>query len=827
MSNLKFAETHNLVAFLEKPKESDGFEGIIDFLNASSIRYALTVNPTIYTSCIKQFWATAKAKTVNGEVQIQALVDGKKVIVTETSVRRALQLKDAEGTECLPNATIFAELERMGYENLTQKLTFYKAFFSPQWKFLIHTILQCLSAKTTAWNKFSSTMASAIICFSGRVTPLFQTMMVQAPEELGEGSETPTDPQHTLTIIQPSTSQPQNKQTRRKQRKDTKVPQPSGSIEPITDEAAKEEHVPIHSNDPLLSGEDRLKLNELMELCTNLSQRVLDLENIKTSQAAEIAKLKERVKKLEKRNKSRTPGLKRLRKVGRNARIESSDDEGLGAEEYTSKHGRKIADLNANAEVTLVDEAQVRIDDNLVFDTGVFNKQEVEVEKVVNTAEVTIASATTTTINELNLAQTLIEIKAAKPKAVTTVATTTTNAVTRPKARGVVVQEPSEFRTTTSSLQKSQLPQVNYKGKAKIIKPEKPLKRKDQILVDEEIAQRLQKELQAELEEEERLVRQKEEEDNLISSDNTQAMMEADYELAQRLQAEEQGELTIKERSKLFLELMDKRKKHFAKLRAKEIRRKPPTKAQKRNHMCNYLKNMANYKHSQLKNKSFEEIQMLFDNTMKWVDSFVPMDSEVVEGSKIQAEGSKKRTREELKSDNSKKQKIDKNVEAEVDDEAELKKHIEIVPDDEVAINDILLATMSPIIIDWKIIKEGKMGYFQIIKADGSSRRPEEAYERVLWGDRKVMFKPDVESEVWRNLQGYNVTVWKLFSSNGVHFVRFQNLHIFMLVEKKYPLTPATITKMLNKKLQTDNWNEMCYQLLKLMTKECKNLGSV
>ncbi|GKA92598.1 retrovirus-related pol polyprotein from transposon TNT 1-94 [Tanacetum coccineum] len=128
--------------------------------------YALTVNPTIYTSCIKQFWATAKAKTVNGEVQIQALVDGKKVIVTETSVRRALQLKDAEGTECLPNATIFEQLTLMGYENLTQKLTFYKDFFSPQWKFLIHTILQCISAKTTTWNEFSSTMASAIICLA-------------------------------------------------------------------------------------------------------------------------------------------------------------------------------------------------------------------------------------------------------------------------------------------------------------------------------------------------------------------------------------------------------------------------------------------------------------------------------------------------------------------------------------------------------------------------------------------------------------------------------------------------------------------------------------
>ncbi|GJS41398.1 hypothetical protein Tco_0566441 [Tanacetum coccineum] len=102
-------------------------------------------------------------KTVNGKVQLQALVDGKKIIVTKASVRRDLQLNNEEGTDCLPNASIFEELTRMGYEKLSQKLTFYKAFFCPQWKFLIHTILQCLRAKTTAWNEFSSTMASAII----------------------------------------------------------------------------------------------------------------------------------------------------------------------------------------------------------------------------------------------------------------------------------------------------------------------------------------------------------------------------------------------------------------------------------------------------------------------------------------------------------------------------------------------------------------------------------------------------------------------------------------------------------------------------------------
>ncbi|GJX52716.1 hypothetical protein Tco_0281085 [Tanacetum coccineum] len=119
--------------------------------------------------------------------------------------------------------------------------------------------------------------------FSGRVTPLFQTMMVQAQEEVGEGSEIPTDPQHTSIITQPSTSQPHKKQPRRTQRKDTEVPQPSGSTEPIADEGPNEENVPTHSNDSLLSSEDSIKLNELMELCTKLQQRVLDLEHTKTT----------------------------------------------------------------------------------------------------------------------------------------------------------------------------------------------------------------------------------------------------------------------------------------------------------------------------------------------------------------------------------------------------------------------------------------------------------------------------------------------------------------------------------------------------------------
>ncbi|GJW01603.1 putative ribonuclease H-like domain-containing protein, partial [Tanacetum coccineum] len=314
-----------------------------------------------------------KKKTVNGEVQIQDLVDKKKVIITET------------------NITL------MGYENLTQKLTFYKAFFSPQWKFLIHTILQCLNAKTTAWNEFSSTMTSAVICLAtnqkfnfskyifdnmvknleGGVKFLMYPRFVQVfldkqVEGLFKHKEIYVTPSHTkkvfanmkkqgkhfsgretplfLTMI--VQAEEQKKQSRRKQRKDTEDPQLSGPTAPVTDDTENVASIPTHSNDPLLSGEDRLKLNELMELCTNLSQRVLDLETTKTVQALEIDSLKRRVKKLKKKQRSRTYRLRRLYKVGRSARVVSSEEEGLGDQEDASKQGRKILDIDADEDIT-------------------------------------------------------------------------------------------------------------------------------------------------------------------------------------------------------------------------------------------------------------------------------------------------------------------------------------------------------------------------------------------------------------------------------------------------------------------------------------------
>ncbi|GKD42705.1 hypothetical protein Tco_1267350 [Tanacetum coccineum] len=554
------------------------------------------------------FLATAKAKTVNEERQIQALIDKKKVIITEKSVRSDLMLEYAEGTKCLPNDVIFEQL------TLTD-------------------------AKTTACNDFSSTMASAII----------------SPEDMGEDLAAPTDSHFTPIVPQPSSSKPQKKKSRRKQRKD------NGPTEPIPDEATNEEPISTPSCDPPQSGEDRLQLVELMTLCTKLQKQVLDLEEAKTAQAKEI--------------------------VGLASRVESFNDVSLGAQKDASKQGRKIVDLDADAEVTLIDETQERYDEEILV-------------------------------------------------------------VQEEACRAAIIEE----------------------------------------------------------------------------LDSIQAMIDADEQLDARLQAEEQEQFSIEEKSRMLVEMIAKRKKFFAAQRAAEQRSKPPTKNQIRNRMCTYLKNMGGYKHNQLKGRSYEEIQELFDKAYKHVSSFVPMDSEVVKSSVTRTKGSSKRAGDELESDKSKKQKIDEHVEAKKDDqeEAEMKRHIEIVKDDEVAIDAIPLATKPPVIVEYKIDKDGRMGYFKLIRADGSSKRPEEDYERVLWGDLKVMFELDIKSEVWRNLQGYKVTIWKLFDNCGVHFVKFKNLHIFMLVEKRYPITPITITNMLNKKLQADHWNEMCYQLLKLMTKQEK-----
>ncbi|GKD49844.1 hypothetical protein Tco_1278820 [Tanacetum coccineum] len=183
--------------------------------------------------------------------------------------------------------------------------------------------------------------------------------------------------------------------------------------------------------------------------------------------------------------------------------------------------------------------------------------------------------------------------------------------------------------------------------------------------------------------------------------------------------------------------------------------------------MSIYLKHMGKYKHNQLKGRSYDEIQKLFDKEMKRVNSFVAMISKAQEicGKKdessskkteIAQDSSSKRAGDELESDKSKKQKTGENKEVKVDNEAEPKMHMVIVKYDDIVTDAIPLATKSPMI---GIDREDLETLWKLVKTKHRNIRPEDEHERVLWGDLKVMFEPDIKSDVWRNLQGYKVTI--------------------------------------------------------------------
>nr|GEV24475.1 retrovirus-related Pol polyprotein from transposon TNT 1-94 [Tanacetum cinerariifolium] len=277
------------------------------------------------------FWSTTMAKTINGEAQLHAKVDGKNIIVTESSVRRDLRLADEKGIDCLPNSTIFKQIVLMGK---------------------------------------------------------------------------PT-------------------------RKDTQVPQPSGLTGSVVDEAVHKE-----LGDRLVRAATTASSLEAEQ--DSGGPRVHDLEQTKTnqkkeivSQQDEIASLKRRVKKLEKRNRSRTLGLKRLYKVVLSTKVESSsDEESLG--EDASKQERRINAIDADEDITLVSAADIEMFDIDVLggkEVFVAGQNENVVEEVVDAAQVSTATTTVTiTTKEITLAQALEALKTLKPK-----------------VKGIVFQEPERL----------------------------------------------------------------------------------------------------------------------------------------------------------------------------------------------------------------------------------------------------------------------------------------------------------------------------------------------------------------------------------------------
>nr|GEV17899.1 hypothetical protein [Tanacetum cinerariifolium] len=636
MSTPKLTETHNLVAFLKKPIESEGFEKIIDFLNASYV------------------------KNVNGKAQIQALVDKKKVIITEVSIRRNLRFEDEGGVDCLSNEVIFEQLTLMSG--------------------VMASAIICLATNQN-FNFSKYIFDNMVKHLDGVVKFLMYPRFVQVfLDNQVEGMDR-DDAVLLFPLIQRS-----------------KIP--------------NEEGVPTTSNNPLPSGEDRMQLNELIILCTNLQKQVLDLEEAKTAQAKEIASLKKRVKKLEQKKKSRTSRLKRLRKVGTAMRVESLTEASLGDQEDASKQGL----------ITLI---------KIGFSASVDVKQSVKVVK-----------------NEVNTTD-----------PVTTAGEVVTTAGQRKKR--IVMQDPSETTSSKPIYSSQKSSHTKDKGKGKMVEPEKPLKRKDQIMIDEEFAKNLEARMQAELEEEERLARLQEKETNIAfinSQDNTQAMMDADCELAM-----------------LFNNII-KWKEAFVPMNAELV---------------------------------------------KDSDKAVKDSKKAVEGGEKAKKGSSKRAGSNLEQEDAKRQRLEEENEfAKLKRCLETM----FEDDDDVTIKATPLSSKSLTIVDYKIYKEGKKSFFKIIRADARFRKtkPIDDMDNLLFQTLKTIFEHHVEDNIWKYQQGsVKVLNWKLLDSCGVYCITTKNMVYYLLVEKMYPFTRNFLHQMWNDvRLQVDYEVEMAYDLLRLIRKQ-------
>ncbi|GJS79618.1 hypothetical protein Tco_0729499 [Tanacetum coccineum] len=205
MAALKYKDDHNKIAYLGRERGCEDFTDILSYLDHSPLRYALTHDPpVVFDSLVKQFWATAVVRpNAAGSHDLVATIDGREVVVTESLIRTQLQFDDANGIFDMPINDILEGMRVIGYPT-DGTLTFLKIHLSPQWRFLVHTIMHCLSPKSGSWNQFPSSIATALICLStGRLSTLVPQLSSVFPvreptPEQQPVSQRPSSPSPTI-----------------------------------------------------------------------------------------------------------------------------------------------------------------------------------------------------------------------------------------------------------------------------------------------------------------------------------------------------------------------------------------------------------------------------------------------------------------------------------------------------------------------------------------------------------------------------------------------------------------------------------------------------
>ncbi|GJY04665.1 retrovirus-related pol polyprotein from transposon TNT 1-94 [Tanacetum coccineum] len=799
---------HNMVAFLEKSTGSVGFHQVIDFLNRSHICYALTKKPDVYISFIKQFWRSAEASTDdNGEVQITATIDGHSMSITEASLRRHLKLDDQDGITSIPNSEIFEQLALMGYHTDSDKLTFQKGAFSPQWRFLIHNILHCLSPKKTAWEQFSSNIATAVICLATNRKYNFSRMIF---EHMVSNISSP----HKFLMYPRFIQICLDMQRNQLQQHSRTYLVPSLSVKVFNN---------MKRPTKGYSGQE-----------VALFPTMLDVTEPSTSPSRITSSPSPSPEPSTQHSPDHTTAAPTQPSPTQPSLTQPTQPSPGAEHNFPTPHDLPLHAVYSHRS----DEGSLKLNELTTLVTKLSDRIRVLEDDLRKTKKI-YSSAFTKLILRVKKLESQIKTGKTRRKLGLFIQMMKMFKMILPNRGGNYLMQNSEKGSTEVSTAGATKEGVKSKGRKEKGKA---------IMTESEPNKKSKKELEQERLSFAEAIRLEEQ-----MNKEQRAQIARDEEIAKQWDKEERQRAMSEAKSTKKIDWNDP-----SVIRYHALKMKPKTIAQARRNMIKYLKNQGNYKIRDFKGMSYNEIRPIFEKVWDFNQHIEPMEhgSEKMKSTKKIEEkdaDTQKEVKEVAKESGAKRKKslprkrrIVKRLKLEEDAEKEeLKWFLDIIPREEFAEDVESLSTKYPI-VDWKTYTLTKnFMYYQIFRGDGSSKnykvlsemledfdrqdveelyrlvkerysasRPE-GYDLMLWGDLHTLFEPDEEDEIWKNQHEYNVISWSLYDFCGIHILLMQNgIAIHMLTEKKYPLSQEMISKMLKKKLEVDHESSQAFELL-------------
>ncbi|GJT43326.1 hypothetical protein Tco_0952041 [Tanacetum coccineum] len=854
----------DLMLILRGERNAD-FHKVIDFLTGCYVNYALLVSPDVIQQWIQQFWSTAKVHMINEVAHIEAKVAGKKILVSEASVRTNLMFNDEDGTNCFDNQVIWDTLRDIGYEGSLTLLSFSKPLFSPQWKYLVHTLLHCISSKSSSWDQFGTNIASALVglatnqkfnfsklifdgmlrnlkdskpflmyprfiqlflnkqlegitkphnflptvvlppkvftfmskCspkFSGKLTPLTPHMLEVATAERTEHSL------HTEEFDITTSSHHSD---------DSSAGEKAASPSPVASErpASPNDYTP--TDEVQTSGGDEGNLD-----LYGLTREVLGLKKQNTKQAAQILRLKTKIKILVKNVKPLIAEYKSFVKINATLSKKKKLKKAHKKKSSSFKQGRKKVSVESTGlnevDVNSGDSQMMDVDDNISAEVheGTAEVHEGTAQVNEGTAQVNEGTAEvhegTAEVHEGTAQVNKGTAEVNEGTAEVNESTAGANLSTKPSTKEVKDEAgPSTFQdesdefiqddtliddilvnitrprrgagiTILGNIPEQERPEsptliLDPKDKGKGIMKEEPKKKKltlqqlraAETTNDEEVARKVA----AEWEEEEERKR-------LAGLERLQAELEDNEMIDAEVQRIERENFTEEQKAKFLVETIAAQRRFRAEQQAALRRSKPPTILQLRNQIMKYIRNVGGKAYRNLKNKSYEEIKDIYEKVKRINDKLLAM-------------GNRKMYK---------------------------------------AIKEMNHSLFNEVL---HILDRQDLHHLHRLVIEYYEHIPPTGLGLILHGDLTTMMETTEESddELWRNQTEWEIIRWRLYESTGVHILELENgIMIHMLVEQRYPLTRELMQRMLEHKLEVQKETENALNVIRFVMKQKEDL---